>query len=117
MLSKPHKLMLYSLGQCYRQLNKRFDNIPLDVSISKTIFIDALVESGLLGKTPRAVYKNLERLQRRKYISYSDKELRFTERGYKIFFELEKEMIPYKKHEEFWKARTQKEPLQARLKQ
>jgi len=117
MLSTPHKVMLYSLGQCYRQLNKRFDNAPLEVSISKVTFIEALFASGLLGKTERAMYKNLEFLERKKLIFYTQKELRFTERGYKQFLKLQATLQPYMLHERFWASHAiDNKKLQAKLK-
>ena len=116
MLSTPHKVMLYSLGQCYRQLNKRFEHAPLDVAISKATFIETLVASGLLGKTERAVYKNLEFLERKKLIVYASKELRFTERGYKQYAALECFIAPFVRHELFWSNHAVDKKLQTRLK-
>ncbi|HLD33145.1 MAG TPA: hypothetical protein VJB66_00315 [Candidatus Nanoarchaeia archaeon] len=117
MLSRPHKVMLYSLGQCYRQLNKRFDNAPLEVSISKVTFIATLLASRLLGKTERAMYKNLEFLERKKLISYNSKELRFTERGYKQFLRLRDDVAPFIQHEQFWATHLpENRKLQAKLK-
>ena len=117
MLSTPHKVMLYSLGQCYKQLNKRFEHAPLDVAISKVTFIETLLSSGLVGKTERAVYKNLEYLERKKLILYTRKELRFTERGYKLFLLLQHGVLPYIRHEEFWATHLpDNNKLQTRLK-
>ena len=89
MLTLPLRLALYSFGQCHKQLNKRFDNAPLDVAISKSAFIETLLSGGL-KKKERAWYKNLELLEKKKLISYSDKELRFTEKGYKAFLTIKK---------------------------
>lgn len=114
MLSFPLKLTLYSLGQCYRQLNKRFDNAPLEVAISKSVFIETLLQA--MEKKERALYKNLELLQKKKLISYANKELRFTERGYKRFLKIQKSITPFVRHEQFWSSHLPDNRLQSKLK-
>ena len=113
MLTLPLKLTLYSFGQCHKLLNKRFDNAPLDVAISKSVFIEILVHGGL-KKKERALYKNLELLEKKKFIIYSNKELRFTERGYNTFLRLQKSITPFIWHEQFWSSHLP-DNLQARL--
>ena len=115
MLTRPLKIALYSVGQCHKQLNKRFDNAPLDVAISKSVFIETLLSSGM-KKKERAWYKNLELLEKRKLISYSSKEIRFTERGYKAFLKVQSSIAPFSWHEQFWSAHLPDERLQAKLK-
>ena len=114
MLSLPLKLTLYSLGQCYRQLNKRFDNAPLEVAISKSVFIDTLQKA--IDKKERALYKNLELLQKKKLISYTHKELRFTERGYTHFLKIQHDVTPFLRDEQFWSSHLPENRLQAKLK-
>ncbi len=109
--------MLYSLGQCYQQLNKRFHDAPLEVSISKVGFIEVLLASGLVGKKERAIYKNLETLEKKKLISYEEMELRFTGKGYQMFNKVSEGVGPYILHHQFWESNvpvTRK--MQARLK-
>jgi len=115
MLTLPLRLALYSFGQCHKQLNKRFDNAPLDVAISKSAFIETLLSGGL-KKKERAWYKNLELLEKKKLISYSDKELRFTEKGYKAFVTIKKCITPFVWHEQFWTSHLPDDKLQAKLK-
>jgi hypothetical protein len=116
MLSKPHQLMLFSLGQCYKQLNKRFEDAPLEVSISKAAFIETLLASGLVGKKSRALYKNLKVLEKESLVLYDDKELRFTKRGYKRFVQLTRGVTPFINHTAFWDSHSIKRKLQAHLK-
>src|SRR3989344_1786567 len=104
MLSKTHQLVLYSLGECYRQLNKRFEDAPLEVSVSKTLFIKLQMDAGLVGKRERALYKNFELLEKKKFVSYINSQLRFTPRGYKAFSKISKEISPYVSHCSFWKS-------------
>ena len=115
MLSLPLKLTLYSLGQCYRQLNRRFDNAPLEVAISKVVFIETLLRA--MEKKERALYRNLELLQKKKLISYTNKELRFTERGYKHFLNIQKKIEPFIRHQQFWSSHLpDNKGLQSKLK-
>ena len=116
MLTKAHQLVLYSLGECYRQLNKRFEDAPLEVSVSKGLFIKLLMDAGLVGKKERALYKNLELLEKKKFVSYVNRQLRFTPRGYKAFSKVSKETSPYVVHSSFWKSPTTAGKLQLRLK-
>jgi hypothetical protein len=104
MLTKAHQLVLYSLGECYRQLNKRFEAAPLEVSVSKVLFIQMLIDAGLIGKKERALYKNLELLENLKFVSYSNKQLRFTQRGYTLFSKISKDLSPYLLHNDFWSS-------------
>jgi len=117
MLSKTHQLMLYSLGRCTKQLNKRFEDAPLEVSISKAGFIDVLMESGLVGKKERALYKNLELLEKKRLLSYEHRELKFTLKGYKAFTKVQKSIMPYISHHAFWESHVPSmRKLQAHLK-
>jgi len=101
-LTKNQKLMLYSLGLCLKQLNKRFENKPLAFSFSKIVFIEILKESGLITKTERALYKNLEDLEKKKFIKYQGRNLIFTERGLKNFNFIQKELNPFLETYGFW---------------
>ncbi len=116
MLTKAHQLVLYSLGECYRQLNRRFEAAPLEVSVSKGLFIKLLMDAGLVGKKERALYKNLELLEKKKFVSYINRQLRFTPRGYKAFSNINKNISPYLSHNSFWKSQSSAGKLQLRLK-
>ena len=117
MVSKTHQLTLYSLGQCYRQLNKRFEDKPLEISISKVGFIELLLASKLVGKKKRAIYKNLELLEKKKLVSYDKKQLCFTRRGYKLYNKISASVEPYIEHRDFWESGVKvKRKLQAVLK-
>lgn len=53
------------------------------------------MKSKVVGKKERALYKNLEELQKRKLIAYENKELELTKRGDLIFQKMKKELLPY----------------------
>ncbi len=116
-LTNNQRLVLYSLGQCYSQLNRKFEDKPLEISVSKIAFIEALLKSGLVSKKARALYKNLETLEKKKLIVYDNKMLKFTKRGYSSFSRLGKEIEPYVTHNSFWNSDVKfNRKLQARLK-
>jgi len=116
MVSSNAQLILYSLGECYRKLNKKFEDTPLEVSISKIGFIEVLLKSGLTSKKERALYKNLESLEKNKLVSYDNKNLFFTLKGYKLFSKINKDLGPYMDHKSFWNSKANvKRELQARL--
>jgi hypothetical protein len=94
-LSKPQKFILFSLGECRSYCDKRFANKPLQIVMSKAAFIELARAAGFVEKKERALYKNLEALEIKKLISYKDKELVLTKRGWKHYEKLAKQLQPY----------------------
>jgi coproporphyrinogen III oxidase-like Fe-S oxidoreductase len=94
-ITKKQKLILFIIGSWYLEANKQFEDKILKVSISKTVFIDLATKSNLVSKKERAIYKNIETLEKHKLVSYENKELALTERGIKMFNQLNKELSPY----------------------
>ena len=82
--TKTLRFMLYSLGAWFEEANKKIKNKSLKVSISKTTFIDLVKTAKFAKKQERALYKNLEILEKKKLLSYNNKELKLTERGKKL---------------------------------
>jgi len=94
-LSGKKKEMLFILGEFLRETNRRFSRTPLKVSVSKAEFIDGIKEMKVVAKQERAVYRNLEDLQKEKYVVYDDsKNLSLSRKGYnayeKIFKDFER---------------------------
>ena len=94
-LSKKHQFVLFALYRYLQEANKRFKKAPLSVSVSKSIFIDFLKKQKLADKTERALYKNLEFLEKKKLIKYENRFLKPTKKGLKIYQTLLKEIAPY----------------------
>jgi hypothetical protein len=94
-LSKKHKFILYTLYQFLREANKRFKDEPLEMSVSKVNFIDALKKTGIAEKSERALYRNLEVLEKKKLIKYENKFLKPTKKGLKLFMSMHKELFPF----------------------
>jgi len=103
-LTQKQQLILYSFGQCSQQLNRRFADQPLEVSVSKIAFIEALESSGLVSKKTRALYRNIETLEQKKLLSYHSRQLRFTQRGYESYRLFEQRIAPFSSHRSFWES-------------
>lgn len=94
-LSKKEEFILYALGQSYKSFNKLFSNKPLQVTISKPLFIDLMISSKSVNKKERAIYKNLEALEKKKYVKYHGNELGFTKKGLTLFKRMNTEITEY----------------------
>lgn len=80
-LSHTHRLILYALGEFYESINQPLIEKPVRVRSSKVMFIQLLLNSGLVIKHERALYKNLETLEKRNLILYDSKMIQFTKEG------------------------------------
>jgi hypothetical protein len=87
--------ILFALGQYYVEANKRLKGMPLEVVISKKVFIDIVKQSHIAEKKERALYRNLEVLEKRKLLSYQNHCLKLNPRGQKLFERLTKTYQPY----------------------
>lgn len=101
-LSSTQKKILYSLGQCYQKLNQPYQDKPFKVFISKIAFIELIQQADFIKKQDRALYKNLELLEKKKLIEYSEKKTKLTARGQRLFNQIEKEIKPYNLIKDFW---------------
>lgn len=94
-ISKKHEFILYALVRYLRKLNKRFEDKPLEASVSKIYFIRMVKDLRIAEKSVRSLYKNLEILEKKKFIKYDKKTLRLTEKGLKIARKKEDELLPF----------------------
>ena len=78
-----------------KKLNKQFTNKPLEASVSKIDFIKLLQKLKIVDKSERGLYKNLEILQKQKYILYENKFLKLTKKGLKEVQQKELDLLPY----------------------
>ena len=92
LITKTQRLILYSLGMFYRQLNQPLKEKPVKLQTSKVAFIELLLMSKIVTKQRRALYKNLETLEMKKLITYDNKMIRFTDSGLKILDKIETEI-------------------------
>lgn len=101
-LTKTQQRILYSLGQCYQKLNQPFQDKPFKVFISKIAFIELLKQADFIKKQERALYKNLELLEKKKLLAYKEKKIKLTQRGQRTFNRIEKEIKPFVDIRDFW---------------
>lgn len=94
-LSRVHRLMLFTLGSWCQQAGKKLQGRPLELAITKSVFISALIKAGIAGKTQRALYQNLEMLERKKFIDYHNHCLTLTARGKRCFSRICKQVDPF----------------------
>jgi predicted transcriptional regulator len=87
--------ILFILGMWYLEANQHIKNKNLEVAISKSVFIDIVKKANLAHKKERALYKNLESLEKSKLISYNNRNLVLTGKGVKLFNKINKEVAPY----------------------
>ena len=87
--------ILFTLGRWYEQANEKIKGKPLEVCVSKKVFIELVTKAGIAEKQERALYKNLETLEKKKLIKYENKELMLTNKGKVLFEKLDKQVMPY----------------------
>jgi hypothetical protein len=93
--SKVQNYILFTLGKWFEEANKKIKNSSLKVSISKTTFIDLVKTAKFAKKQERALYKNLEILEKKKLVEYQNKELELTKRGKKLYEEINDSLKPF----------------------
>jgi len=93
--TKVQSFILYALGKWFEEANKKIQDKSLEVSISKALFIDMAKKAKFAEKQERALYKNLEILEKKKLISYNTKELMLTNKGKKVYDKISCDLGPY----------------------
>lgn len=94
MATNVQKFILFTLGSWYLEASRKLSG-TVEIVISKATFIDLLMRANLAGKQARAVYKNLEDLEKQRLISYKNHNLALTKKGHKLFIKLYEELRPY----------------------
>jgi hypothetical protein len=94
-VGKKQTFILFTLGEYYSYANKKLKKAGLEVVISKKVFIEIVRKANLAEKKERALYRNLQTLEKKKLISYQHRNLKLTERGEKFYRKLQKEYAPY----------------------
>ena len=93
-LTRVQKHILFALGYWYTEANRRLHEKDLAVFVSKKEFIEILMKSGLAGKKERALYRNLEALEKQRMVSYEHRSLALTTKGRKVFDKLYLDLLP-----------------------
>src|SRR3989339_915820 len=103
-LTQVERQILFSLGQFYQSLNQPLIEKPLKLRTSKITFIEHLLNSGIITKQERALYKNLESLGKNKLIEYDKKMIKFTDAGLKELDKINKEISQFISIQEYFKT-------------
>jgi hypothetical protein len=93
--TRVQNFILFTLGKWFEEANKKIKHKPLQVSISKKVFIELVKKAKFAEKQERALYKNLEILEKKKLISYNNKELELTKRGKTLYDDINKRLNPF----------------------
>lgn len=115
-LAKPQRLILHALGQFYTSLNQPLVEKPVQMRTSKIAFIEHLLQSKIISKQERALYRNLETLENKKLISYENKMIRFTESGLKELEKINQEIQQFIFLEQYFRQEKPKRKLQTVIK-
>ena len=91
-LTQVEKLILYSLGQFYQSINQPLVEKPLTLRTSKITFIEWMLHSKIISQQERALYKNIESLEKNKLIQYDTRMIMFTNSGLKELENVKKEL-------------------------
>ena len=115
-LTFPQKQILYSLGEFYDALNQPLVKTPLHVQTSKIAFIELLLDSKVIARHERTIYKNLETLEDTKMIGYRHKMIKFTEKGLQELQKMRKEIELFEKMRTYFQSsKKPKRKLQTTL--
>ena len=109
--TKKTKLILFALYWYYKETEEKFKDKPLKLAISKVYFIDMIKKFELAKKQPRAIYRNLEVLEKKKLILYKQKHLFLTQKGLDLIKKILVNIDPYLKVIEDIKEKKGKVPV------
>ncbi len=101
-LTPPEKLILHSLGQFYISLNQPLIEKPVRVRTSKIAFIELMLKSKVISQQERALYKNLEGLEKKRLLKYENRMIAFTPQGLKELEKVRKEIRPFTDIEQYF---------------
>ncbi len=115
-LTTPQRLILFSLGRFYQSINQPLTEKPLRLRTSKITFIELLIDSGMITKQERALYKNLESIEKNKLIEYEKKMIKFTEKGFREMQKINKEIKQFVEVEKYFsESKKPKRKLQTTI--
>lgn len=112
-ISQTQRLILYALGHFYQSINQPLVDKPVTLQTSKITFIEHLLHSGIIAKHERALYKNLETLEKAGLIGYDNRMIQLTEEGLKLLSQINNEISQCRAmHDYFEQAALPKRKLQ-----
>ena len=100
----PKDLMLFMLGRVFEKSQSRFASSPVELRLSKVDFIEAMMKINAVKIKERAIYKNLEALEKMKLIKYENKDMQLTKKGIAKYNKIMKKVGAYLETEEIIKS-------------
>ena len=101
-------LLLFALGRFYEGANSYLRDKHLCVVLSKTAFIELLYKTDIAGRDKKhlaySVYKLLQKLENRKFLSYKNKTISFTNKGKREYNKIRKKIKPFLDIDELFKS-------------
>lgn len=94
-LTEQQKFILFALGRCCNKCNERLEGRMLQANISKSAFIEIVLKGKMAQKKERALYKNLEDLEKGRFIEYENKILKLTKKGKRQYEKISSIINPY----------------------
>lgn len=94
-ITSVERFILFALGEFYHQTNQKLSDKQLQLAITKAEFIEIARKMNLAPKKERALYKNFEALETKKFISYKEKNLALTTKGQKAFKQISGQITPF----------------------
>lgn len=94
-LTKVEAFMLFSVGLCHERFRERFADRPVSLALRKSEFIALARRAGVAHKKERALYKNMQALEEKRYLAYDGHALSLTHKGERAFARIRREMAPY----------------------
>lgn len=101
-LTQPQRLILFALSRFYHSLNQPLTEKHLLVQTSKITFIELLLESNIISRQERTIYKSLETLEKNKLIAYEKRMIKFTEKGLQELKRVELEVLQFNLLEKYF---------------
>jgi DNA-binding PadR family transcriptional regulator len=85
------KLTLFAIGMFLNEAGRRFSQSPLKFSLTKAELIDDIISLGAVYKKERAIYRDLESLEKKGLIMYKGKDVKLTKKGVREFNNISQE--------------------------
>ena len=102
-LTKTERLILFSYSQFYSSKNQQLVTKPLRLETSKITFIELILQSKIITKQERALYKNLESLEDKRLIEYDYRMIKVTDSGLKMVQKIDREINQFVDIKDYFK--------------